>query len=255
MAFGSLPLDPASRRVVLVLQQHDVERCLYERDAARDLLDPEINILQFPLDAEECLPPYLKNIIDADLFRPGSILIQSPFDYNIYEEMSFAPQHFALAKHFCFSQFCMYLGAREVSVEQIDLRSRSGISTMKVNGEYSGIQAQANAIDEELEKFSAQMTLYDEFQGGRPQFDIAEKILRQTRLIADPNMRTLLEMRRSVTNQITTRKLILNLSSEVKKNLNVAGRLNLPAFLNLSAQYNRIVNEQYDYSLTVRVKF
>ena len=52
-----------------------------------------------------------------------------------------------------------------------------------------------------------------------------------------------------------TRKLVLSLSSEAKSNLNVVGRLKVPAFVKLSAEYDRVVREQYDYTLTVLVRF
>jgi hypothetical protein len=38
-------------------------------------------------------------------------------------------------------------------------------------------------------------------------------------------------------------------------NLNVVGRLKVPAFVKLSAEYDRVVKEQQDYTLTVVVKF
>lgn len=257
MATGSFPDDPSSRKAVLVLQQHDLEKCAYEPGAAQALLDEEAYVLQFPVCPKGEVSTALRNIIDAGLARPGTILVQSPFDSDVYEEAALAPQRFALAKHMYFSTLCMHLGAKEVCVEQIDLRTRTGKTSIDVKGDRpgAGVQASVKAEAEELERFRAQMNLLDEFTGGPPDVDAAERLLRRTGLQTDPNMRTLLEMRRDGSNQLQMRKLALSLSSEARSNLNVVGRLKVPAFVKLSSEYERVVNEQLDYTLTVVVRF
>jgi hypothetical protein len=255
MATGSFPDDPSRRKAILVLQQHDIEKCAYEPGAAQALLDEEAYVLQFPLRAQGEVPAALRNITDAGLARPGNMLVQSPYDANTYEEAALAPQRFALAKHMYFSTVCMHLGAKEVIVEQIDLRTRSGKSTLDVKGERFRGSAQVTVEAEDLENFRAQMNLRDEFEGGPADVVAAERLLRSTGLWADANMRTLIEMRREGGNQLKTRKLVLSLSSEAKSNLNVVGRLRVPAFVKLSAEYDRVVKEQHDYTLTVVVKF
>lgn len=255
MTTGSFPDDPGSRKAILILQQHDLEKCAYEPGAAQSLLDEEAYILQSPVRPQGEVSTALRNIVDSGLARPGTMLVQSPFDPNTYEEASLAPQRFALAKHMYFSTLCMHLGAKEVSVEQIDLRTRAGKTSVDVKGERLGASAQASIEAEEIESFRAQLNLRDEFAGGAPDFAAAERLLRRTGLLADPNMRTLLEMRRDGANQLLTRKLVLSLSSEAKSNLNVVGRLKVPSFVKLSVEYERVVKEQHDYTLTVIVRF
>ena len=249
MTTDIFPDDPSSRKAILVLQQHDLERCAYEPGAGNALLNEEAYILQFPVRPQGDMSPALRNIVDTGLARPGSMLIQNPFDTDSYEEASIAPQRFALAKHMYFSTLCMYLGAREVSVEQIDLRTRTGKTSVDVKGGRLGASAHVSIEAEELERFRAQMNLRDEFAGGPPDIAAAEKLLRRTGLLADPNMRTLLEMRRDGLNQLLTRKLTLSLSNEAKSNLNVAGRIKVPTFVTLASNYNQVINEQQDYTL------
>ncbi len=196
MVTGSFPNDPSRRKAVLVLQEYDIEKCTYERGAAQALYDEEAYILPFPLQTQREIPVALKNIVDAGLARPGNMLVQSPYDVDSYEEAALAPQRFALAKHMYFSTLCMHLGAKEVVVEQIDLRTRSGKSTLDVKGERFGASAQVSVETEELEKFRAQMLLRDKFEGRQANIAEAELLLRRTGLLADPNMRTLVEMRR-----------------------------------------------------------
>lgn len=183
------------------------------------------------------------------------MLIQSPYNPDIYEDAALAPQRYALEKHMHFSTFCKHLGAKEVSVEQVTLQTGNRKWTLDAKGNRLGILAKFKATSEALEMFRAQMTLRDEFAGGPPDIVAAERLLRQRRLLADPNMQTLLEMRRDGPNQLVMRKLDLSLSSEAQKNLNVAGRLKIPAFVKLSAEYDRVVHERYDYTLTVLVRF
>ncbi|MYM98737.1 hypothetical protein [Duganella vulcania] len=255
MTTGSFPRDPSNRKAILVLQQHDLEKCAYEPGAAQSLFDEEAYILPFPIRPQGEVSPALRNIIDAGLARPGSMLVQSPFDGDSYEEASLAPQRFALGKHMHFSTLCMYLGAKEVSVEQIDLRTRTGKSSVDLKAERLGATGQLSIEAEELERFRAQMNLCDEFAGSPPDIAAAERLLRRTGLLADPNMCTLLEMRREGMNRLLTRKLTLNLSNEAKSNLNVVGRLKVPKFVTLSVEYERVIKEQHDYTLTVVVKF
>ncbi len=255
MATGSFPSDPAKRKVILVLPRHDIEKCAYEPGAAQVLLDDEVYVLQAPLRPPSEVPAALQNLLDAGLARPGSLLVQSPYDVDTYEEAALAPQRFALAKHLYFSTLCMHLGAQEVVVEQVDLHTRFGKSTLGTMGERLGVGGRIAVEAEELEKFRAQMHLRDEFEGGPPDIATAERLLRRTRLWADPNMRTLIEMRRDGSNQLKARKLVLSLSSEARSNLHVAGRLRVPSFVTLSAEHERVVKEQHDYTITVVVRF
>lgn len=255
MTTGSFPADSSARKVILVLQQHDLEKCAYEPGAGEALLDDEAYVLPFPLQKQKDQPIALQNICDSDLVRPGVVLVQSPYDPDSYEDASLAPQKFALAKHMYFSNLCMLLGAKEVSVEQIDLHTHSKKLSINANGEIQGKEAKGGLELAELEKLRTQMHLHDDFSGGSPDVQGAERLLRRIGLWSDPSMKNLVEMRREGGNQLLSRKIKLSLSSESKNNFNVIGRINLPKFVKLTADYARIVDEKYEYTLTIMVKF
>ena len=255
MTIGSFPDDPHQRKAILVLNAHDVEKCAYEPAAAQALLDEEAFVLQLPFRVDDTSPLALRNISDSRLARSGALLVQSPYDLDAYEEVTQAPQQFALAKHMYFSSLCMLLGAKEVSVEQIDLRTNTGKSTLNVKADGNKVAAELDVDRQNLEKLRAHMSLKDEFSGGPANLVSAERLLRQTGLWSDPNLRTLFEMRRGGTNQLKSRQVVLSLSSEAKSNLHVAGRLKVPSFIKLSADYKTAIHEQRDYSLTVLVRF
>lgn len=256
MATGSFPSDPRCRRAILVLNRHDFERCAYEPDGARSLLaEDELHVMELPPSSQGSAPVPVQNLVDAGLARPGALLIQSPYESDTYEDASVAAQRFALAKHMFFSRFCMHLGAKEVSVEQIDLRTSMGKTSLDLKAGRSGVSAEIAVEGEELERFRAQMQLHDVFEGGGPDLEAAEALLRRTGLLSDPSMRSLLDMRRDSANQLLTRRLTLSLSSEAKSRLSVAARLKVPAYVKLSADYERVTREQYDYTLVVNVRF
>lgn len=255
MAAGSFPKDPSNRKAVLVLRDHDVEKCKYERGASQVLVNEEVHVLQWPLHAQSETPTALKNIVDAGLARPGYMLVQSPYDLDTYEEATLAPQRFALDKHMYFSELCMHLGAKEVVVEDIHESSRYEGSGVGVEAERLGTGAQVGAKLDKLTKLRAQMSLRDEFEGGVADITAAEQLLRRTGLLVDPSMSSLVNMRQDGRNQLKTRRLMLSLSTETKSNLKVVGRFKVPAFLKLSAEYDRVVEDQKDYILIVTVRF
>jgi len=255
MSTGAFPLNPDNRRAIVVLQEHEIEKCAYEKCSGGILVDSEAYVLQFPVSDRPNMPQALQNILDMNQARPGSTLIQSPFDLDVYEEVSSAPQQFALAKHMYFSILCKHLGAREVIVEQVDMKTSSAMHGIEVKGNKNGCVAGADIKKTECEKLRAKMSLHDKFTGGPPDLEKAEQLLRGKKLIADSNMRSLIEMRRDGANQITSRELVLSLSSEANNNLKVVGKLKVPGFIKLSTSYESVLNNLFEYTLTVKVEF
>jgi len=241
----------------MVLDQHDLDRCEYEPHASKLLLDDEAYILSVPIGRQDPIPAALQNIIDSDLARAGKMLVQSPFDHDCYVEAECAAQSFALAKHLHFSIVCKILGAKEVRVEQINLRTSK--SSMSANCEgmilVNGIPVYGTATgeSESLQRLRAQLTLSNKYAGGEPDVEAAEQYLRCFRLFGDMSMRSILEMRRG-SNQLIEHKLVLSLSNEAKSNLKVAARLMVPA-VSLSAKFSRVVEDGHDYTITVLVRF
>jgi hypothetical protein len=253
MAVRPFPAEPWRRKGIVILEQHDVERCHYEEDGNALLLDEEIYVLEFPIQDSN---PATQNLVDSGLVRPGTVLVQSPFDKDVYEDVAEATQRFALAKHMYFSTFCMYLGAREVTIEQIELRRVSGKTTLNLKGGIPALSGDLSAKSEEIDAFRSQLTLRDSFTGGQADLQAAEELLRRRGLFGDANLRTLLDMRRaSSPNQIVSRTITLNLSNEVKRNLGVIGRLKIAKFIKLEADFGRAVREQSEYTVTVQVIF
>lgn len=254
MSTGRFPDDAWRRKAILILDKHDIERCEYEEDnsTSKALYDDETHVLEFP---PESAHPIVQNLLDGNLLRPGVILVQSPFDRDVYEDASLAASRFALTKQMIFSTFCNHLGAREVIVDQIEIQSSNGKMTLDIKAKRFESEASVKVDREALDSFSSQMTLHDTFDGGKANPDAAEDLLRRSGLLGDPNMMSLLEMKRMNMNPLKERQLTLNLSSETRRNMSVVGRLKVAAFIKLQADYVSVVNEQSDYKLTLRVVF
>lgn len=254
--------DPSTRRAILVLDQHDLEKRSYEGDTG---IFQERESLVMPLEGfqnrETNIP--MQNIWDAGLARSGMVLVQSPFDLDVYEAIEDAPQKFALAKYMYFSTLCLFLGARKVSVGHIEIRRDSDEIHMELDGDISIKRGKGkisgSAEQKKFQEFRSGLSLVDEFEGGEPDTEAAEKFLRSKHLITDSNMKTLLEMSRATTNRIKKRKLKLNLSNESKHNLNIAGRLEVNVLPvsggSAGGSFDRNATSSNEYILTVEVEF
>jgi len=254
MTAGAFPIDGASRRAILILSEHDYEKCSYTMDAGKTLLDQETYVLEYPLPNVDERHTALRNIEDSGLLRPGVILVQSPYDANTYEDALEAPHRFALVKHMYFSQLCKHLGATEVEVKQISVVKGHTTHSLQVDGKHEEVGAGVSAERKDLSKLKSQMHLHDKFSGAPADLVTAEKFLREVRLWSDVTLRTLLEMRRDGANVMRERTLTLNLSSEAKSNIGIAARINVPS-VSLSADYRSETAQQQEYQLTVNVKF
>lgn len=201
-------------------------------------------------------PPALQNIIDSGLFSEGNMLIQSPYNTEMYEEASKASELFALEKHIIFSTLCGLLGAKKVTISQFDKLIKSKKTSLMTKIAKIGLgRGQISTESEAEEKLMAGINLEDEFTGGPANIEAAEQLLRRHRLLKEPSMRSLIDLRSNGMNQIKKRTLNLDLTGEAKNNLKVAGRFRAPQFIELSASYKEEITSQKEYRLEIEIIF
>jgi hypothetical protein len=252
MGERSMPREPGRRKAIVILEEHEIDRCRYESDGARLLHNPEVQVLTFPGE-KPC--PLVQDMERAGLFRPGTVLVQNPFDRDSYAEIDEATERFALHKQMLFSEFCRHLGAREVVVDMIEIRTTTGKATFEAKAGRAGVEGGGSVTRDQMNAFRSQISLQDRFEGAEPDVAAAETLLVRSGLASDPTMRSLLELRRPGGNKLASRTLTLNLSTETKRSLAVVGNLKVPAYVKLQADYRRIAHEQREYTLTLRVLF
>ena len=257
MADSKWPDEPSRRKAVFVLDQSDIKALRLDKDGASLLLNKEVHVLSaFSQESN----PIVQELINSGLARPGAVLIQSPFEKDTYENSTQAMERFALDKHLHFSTLCGYLGARKVTVEQIELKTKDKKETLsiEIEGVSSGPSVRTDVKNEELASLYNRLDLQDTFVGGSPDLPEAESFLRETGLLGDANMRSLLKSQGPI-NRLTSRRLRLNITNETQRNFDVLVNFNASTFLSLfsslEADYNRHVKEKTEFTLTVRVDF
>ena len=253
MADNTLPDEPSRRKIMMVLKPEDIEALRFDEDGPDLLLNEEVHILSSqPLKPD----PDVQHLIDQGLVKSEAVLIQNPFDKNLYQDKSEAEEQFALDKYLHFSTLCGLLGAREVEIKQISRKKGKRDATLSIEGGVPKVGAEGSGDSKELESFRSQLTLKDEFEGGEPDTEAAAELLQRTGLSGDANMRGLLNIFKGQNIKIKSRTLELNLTTEVHRNLKVLANLKVPKFLaSLEADYDSKVQEQTEYTLKVTVNF
>lgn len=251
----AFPTDPTARKAILVLGQHDFERCEYDPKGAEALTDDEIFVLPYPVQVDDATPQALRSILRHNIARPGDLLVQSPFDLDEYAPATLAPERFALDKHMNVSLLCQLLGAKSFGVEQIDLQTSSGKASMNLKGSKGAITASGGVEREQLETFKNQMSVSVVFGGSDPNIEAAEEHLQRTGLWSDPKLRALVQMRRHRENALLSHKVVVSLSNEVQSNLQIAARAKVPGFVNISADCKKSLVNRNEYTVTTEITF
>jgi len=255
------PEDPSCRRVIAVLSVEDIEQSHYDSEVAKLITNDEVYVLGHPFRPEGPVPLAIQNLLDSNVISPGTVLVQSPFETDIYEKAAVAEDRFAFAKYSCFLELCQHLGACEATVEQVELHRTDEKGKTSVEFAVPQASGEVDIKDEHLKELTTKVIRYAKYPGGAPNIEEAEKLLRSRGLFGDYTMRSLLDRRRNSANPLLEDSLTLDLSSEAQDNLNVVAKLGvtapnlLPIPVNLSVQHERSKKEERTYNLKVFVRF
>jgi|APMI01.1.fsa_nt_gi hypothetical protein len=253
---GDFPEDSNRRKVVLVLSEYDISRSEYEPNAARGLNAEGTHVLSYPLDEAGSFSAPLQAIIDAGLASSGRLLIQNPYKRDRYSDALEAQEKFAIEKHIIFMRLCQMLGAKTVSVKQIDIASEFGKTSFGIEGgKPKVVGGGISAEKSNAEKLCSQMSLDSSFSGEDADIEEAERLLQRTGLYLDPIMEGLLDMRRYRANNLKSQDYEINLSQESSLNLKIAGKLNIPSYINFSAEYKNALSNKREFTLIYAVNF
>jgi hypothetical protein len=221
------PLEPSKRRAVIVLAKEDIELLRYEPGFGSIWLNEELYFLQLPLSADNAVPRSV-----ASRARRGDVLVQSPYNDDLYEPAATAPMQFAREKLHYVSRLCQLLGARKVSVSELVEHERS--DELEVSGELGisvggygggGVKSKYDSSSSVIEDLSR--SIADEFDGGSPEIAEAQELLMRTGLAGDPDLRGLLELCSSRGNAIRSSIVEISLLRETRRNVDVLANVNL----------------------------
>lgn len=242
---------PKKRKAILVLSPADRERLEYSTEGNDLLLNKNIYLL-VPTDE---IGGSLENSLEiSGLLEIGSLLVQNPYETSVYAPLDKALSTFALAKYLHFTTLCGLLGAREVDVEQVEVRTSKGKQIFKVYN--SSLYADGGIAGENrtFEEIRNNIKIKSRFDGGKPNIEKAEEHLLQYQLLHDVSMKSLIDQRKG-DNPIRSRELILSLSEESKRTFKAIADVNVPTYADIQAQLDQVKKEVYELTLTVRVEF
>ncbi len=245
-------IKPMNRKAILILLPEQLTRLEYEPKGNELIVNDQLHILSLTDDLEGSLVDRLES---SGLLEPGNLLIQNPYDTSDYAVVDRASSTFALAKYFHFTTLCGLLGAREVIVEQIEIKTSKGRKLFKGALDAWGIKGNIKGQSNTFEEMRNNIKIKSTFDGGKPDIRAAESYLRQYQLLSDVSMKSLTDQRKG-SNPIKTRELILSLSEESKKTLSVVSGLTIPNSLsNIQAKIKGIQQETHEFTLTIKVEF
>jgi len=249
MALNEIP--PKKRKAILVISSHELDRLEYIPEGSELLLNEQVHLLVPSYVTTSDLEEKLDN---SGLLELGSFLIQSPYDNSDYVILDEASSTFALTKYLHFTTLCGLLGAREVTVEQIEVKTLTGKQTFKGSLGSPYADGKIEAVNRAFEEIRNNIKLQSKFVGNEPNLDAAEAHLRQYQLSNDISMKSLIDQRKGK-NPIKSRELTLSLSEESKRNLQVVTDIKVPIYAGLQAQIEQVKKEVYEFTLTITVDF
>lgn len=258
MPVAYFPEEPEKRRLILILPQIELQKIRnepkYSSWGSQLLLNDQLFLLTLPVQEKNQILQELQN---SGLINPRTLLIQNPYNSSEYAEAVDALSTFASAKCLHFSYFCNLLGAKMVSIERVEMKNNEGKTVYSGTLKSLFTSAFGGSIEAEKsawEKINSKITLNDTFEGSEPNISAATDYLMKYRLVGDPNMKTLLEMR-SGTNQPKSRLTTLSLTRESQRNLKAAFSLDIPIYVDLKSQIEQIKKESYEFTLSIKVDF
>jgi hypothetical protein len=249
MTLNEIP--PKKRKAILVISPHELTRLEFTPGGNDLLLSEQVYLLDSSGEVTSSLE---KKLDGSGLLETGTLLIQNPYDTSDYVVLDKASSTFALTKYLHFTTLCGLLGAREVVVEQIEIKTLTGKQVFKGSLNNPFADGKIEGVNTTFEEIRNNIKLQSKFGGGEPNIEEADAHLRQYQLSNDISMKSLIDQRKG-NNPIKSRELTLSLSEESKKNLKAITDIKFPVYANLQAQIEQVKKEVYEFNLTVKVEF
>lgn len=252
--FRTLPLNPAARSTILIV---DSER-LYDLQHSRDGVDILGNQTVSILDASNALldDPLAAKLKLGNLLIAGNQLVQSPYINENYASIETAADYFSLEKWHLVSTFFSKLGAR--SVEQLSKKSRRDESKIQVKakGTYSATSADGNIADSLTQHASAEASLLQTFVGGAADVDSARDFLMRHHLNGDVQLNSILEQAANPNNRLSTYRLEMNMTLEAQRTIEASLAVSVPtALLKMSVSVKQVRKSLESEGRVIEVKF
>lgn len=242
-------------RKILVSVTDNQKDGLTHSDSGNELLEnEEIEIISME-DIERFNQDF--EILGNDRLGPNMMLLLSPYNDNTYVRVEEARSLLAIEKGLLTIRFCSLLGAK--SIEVIDFKQVDLDKETKGKGKvgYNELSAEAKLKQQSLEKIKNQITVSGTATGGKPKFEIAEKMLKENRLNSDPFFRNLFNMAKDYEgeeNRIGVLTQSVLLSHSMQDSLEIIGKVKFPTGY-VKGAYKSSLDQKVQIYMTLRISF
>jgi len=253
-----IPTESHKRRALLILKDSELNILKQSDEFKPYLFSDEITVIEYPacMDIEQESDSF-NNLKASDLIRPNSILVQSPYDKDVYVQYDKATETFAIEKVHMFSKLCQLLGSKHVETEQVEINrgDRTSTFSLKAGQESSAIGFVGDIESKNNLAFTREFRVSSQMVGAEADIEAAIEFLREKHLYGDEAMRNLVELRSHQKNPILEHRVTISLTSEVSSALNVVAKMKLPESFSVGAGYISKSNKEEEYLLTLHVRF
>jgi hypothetical protein len=194
----------------------------------------DTQVIQLPVPVERVSE--LINYMPASEIRVGNVLAKTGYADQFGPIDEFAEDH-AVRKYRLWVQLCITLGAKSVAIknaEDVLLESQSkfdldaGVSGKAPVGSVDiGFKRSSNDVSDEVNKRI--FGLAAEATGGSPDLVAAEEMLKHYGLLKDDMFRSIFEMRKLKSNQLTRHEFTLDLTKDMKRMFDSSTKAKLTA--------------------------
>lgn len=221
---------PTKPPVVVVLSQAQVERAaLGHKKYAFDVPKGATELVLTPYGEKS---GWERELVERYSPQPGSVLVQCPFDHDLYALRENAELVFEREKLRRFSELCALLGATRVTSDTNTLRvyeeetQRSGRFGKRV-AKKKVAEAEVDMSTTQRREWEQSLAIDDVYQGARPDVSQARELLRAHGLEFDSEIAGLVEARAGQ-NLMKSRTVKLIYTGKDDHNLQVAAAVTLP---------------------------
>lgn len=222
-----------------------------ERTGSSLSINPAVRLLIYPDEADSDLG----KILEAQrLLFPGELLIRSPYSYHRYSLAGTANETFLREKHFITSLVAGLIGARLVSIQQIEIIEKGQARAITLEGRYHNIGGTIKVEDKEIDKILSDMHLIDEYDESPKRIDEAWKIITESGLVNDDNITTMVKAA-ELGLQRNRRQVLLTATHDAQQSFSIAASLAVPAAAKINVGYQTSMSNRREYRLLLNIDF
>lgn len=249
------PDRPEQRRTIVALSEAEYDRCGYDDEGRALLGDSGTWVVPVPVPQEVREAPQVQRLLDQAALFEGQVLLQSPYRFDDYAPAESYTERMAIQKHFLFSELCRRLGAKRVQVSTVSTLTNEGTISLDITGNKKLAKGELHVEKGHLASFASRLKLDDTFTDPAIDERAARELLAENHLEDEPVMGFLIIARTPGGSSLATRTFTVDVTHETNDRLKGLGRLQVPLFLKVSADLNRLGSNSESYQVTYKVTF